>query len=107
MSLILISGCSSEATVDQLSEPNADTKLVEGSGTVLLDIESSNVRQAGYDVNTKVMTVILENGLRYEYFLVPQDLWIDFLEANQIRGALSAIPDLLVRDINTEKSTRS
>lgn len=55
--------------------------MVDGNHSELQDIVSSNVRQAGYNSDTKVMTVVFDNGSRYEYFQVPQELWNEFLEA--------------------------
>lgn len=55
--------------------------MADGDHAELLEIESSNVRLAGYNSITRVMTVVFENGSRYEYFQVPPDLWSDFLKA--------------------------
>lgn len=47
----------------------------------LLSIRSSNVAAAGYDPTTQVMTVRFLSGGLYEYYKVPEDLWLDFLAA--------------------------
>lgn len=81
MPLVLISGCASEGALDQHSESYSESQLAIGNDVDLLVIESSNVRQAGYNSNTKILTIVFGNGFRYEYFDVPQNLWNDFLEA--------------------------
>lgn len=79
--LSLISGCASGETLDQVSESYSEIQMVDGNHSELQDIVSSNVRQAGYNSDSKVMTVVFDNGSRYEYFQVPQELWNEFLEA--------------------------
>lgn len=54
---------------------------VIGTQGNLIYIESDNVRAAGYDAATGVMTVQFDNGYVYEYYQVPTDLWLDFVAA--------------------------
>jgi hypothetical protein len=52
-----------------------------GTGGQLISIQSDNVRAAGYNATSLVMTVQFENGAVYEYYGVPSDLWTAFLSA--------------------------
>lgn len=53
----------------------------QGTGNELITITSDNVSAAGYNADTKVMTVRFDNGSVYEYFGVDLQLWKDFLAA--------------------------
>jgi hypothetical protein len=52
-----------------------------GTGGQLISIQSDNVRAAGYDATSLVMTVQFDNGAVYEYYGVSSDLWVSFLSA--------------------------
>ncbi len=79
MFLILpINSCSSSS-----SEVKASQQIPVSIGTngQLISIQSDNVRAAGYDQATSVMTVQFDNGALYEYYGVPGDLWTSFIAA--------------------------
>jgi len=71
----LNSGTASDETQKSQS-PNA-----VGTGGQLISIQSDNVRAAGYDEASMVMTVQFDNGALYEYYGVPSDLWTSFVGA--------------------------
>ena len=78
---ILLTGCGFQS-----GNLNADTKVSATSQSVgtngtLIPIQSDNVRAAGYDETSMVMTVQFDNGAVYEYFGVPADLWTSFVAA--------------------------
>jgi hypothetical protein len=52
-----------------------------GTNGLLIPIESDNMRAAGYDEASMVMTVQFDNGALYEYFGVTGDLWTSFVAA--------------------------
>lgn len=65
---------------------NADTQVSAsrqsvGTNGTLIPIQSDNVKAAGYDASSMVMTVEFDNGAIYEYFGVPADLWNSFVAA--------------------------
>jgi len=78
---ILLTGCGYRS-----GDINADTQVSSNSQSVgtngtLVQIQSDNVRAAGYDASTLVMTVQFKNGAMYEYYGVPADLWTSFVAA--------------------------
>ena len=77
-----LTGCSSSAELQSEVQPTPQTSLPNiGTGGNLISIESDNVSAAGYDVESKAMTVRFDNGAMYEYYDVPTELWISFLAA--------------------------
>lgn len=79
--LVFLCGCSNSLAIDSNSEPtNSDVKRI-GTNGQLISIQSDNVRAAGYDAETMVMTVQFMNGAMYEYYSVPADLWESFIAA--------------------------
>lgn len=64
-------------------ESSEQTQNIQDVGTngQLIPIQSDNVRAAGYDSNTRVMTVQFINGALYEYYGVTSDLWTSFVAA--------------------------
>ena len=77
-----LSGCGSE-TGESDSTSSSESAEIQQVGTngQLISIQSDNVRAAGYDETSKVMTVQFDNGAVYEYYGVPTDLWISFMSA--------------------------
>ena len=55
--------------------------MSSGTNGQLIEIQSDNVRAAGYDQATLVMTVQFDNGSLYEYFGIPVNLWAEFISA--------------------------
>lgn len=81
----LLTGCgdnsaSSVAGVEQ-SSSSGNQKAPVGTNGQLISIQSDNVRAAGYDASSMVMTVQFDNGALYEYYAVPVDLWSSFIAA--------------------------
>lgn len=80
--LIILSACSNQSQ-ETSSPTNSSSAPVQEIGTKgqLITIQSDNVRAAGYDASTLVMTVQFKNGALYEYYGVPADLWTSFVAA--------------------------
>ena len=81
LSLVLC-GCviSDGSTPEKNSSQNQVTSSV-GTNGQLISIQSDNVRAAGYDADSMVMTVQFDNGAVYEYYGVPAELWNSFVAA--------------------------
>jgi hypothetical protein len=80
--LITLTSCgSSELSIAKLETPLAQNPYLVGTDGALIPIESDNVSAAGYNEDSLVMTVQFDNGAIYEYYGVPTDLWISFIEA--------------------------
>jgi hypothetical protein len=89
--LALLTACSNssqdsesrdEITGQTLPETEMDQRVEKiGTGGQLISIQSSNVRAAGYDANTMIMTVQFDSGYIYEYYGVPAELWTSFIAA--------------------------
>ena len=52
-----------------------------GTNGQLISIQSDNVRAAGYDDLSMVMTVQFDSGALYEYYGVAADVWTAFIAA--------------------------
>ena len=79
--LTLTSCSSSQESVSELSPTEEQTAAIVGTNGQLISIQSDNVRAAGYDETSMVMTVQFDNGALYEYYGVPADLWTSFVAA--------------------------
>ena len=77
--VILLTGCGSPK--NEVSAPIAESQTKVGTDGVLIAIQSDNVAAAGYDLNSKTMTVQFNNGYTYEYYGVSSVLWTSFLAA--------------------------
>jgi uncharacterized lipoprotein YajG len=77
-----LTGCGSQAGQSASITPseNAASQQI-GTNGQLISIQSDNVRAAGYDEASMVMTVQFDNGTLYEYYNVPADLWTSFVAA--------------------------
>lgn len=77
-----LTGCGSQAGQSDAiaSNNNVDIQQI-GTNGQLISIQSDNVRAAGYDETSMVMTVQFDNGALYEYYGVPADLWTSFIAA--------------------------
>jgi hypothetical protein len=42
---------------------------------IICEIKSSNLKKAEYDTTTKVMLVEFNNGLKYEYYDIPHQIF--------------------------------
>ena len=78
---ILLTGCGFQSgNLNADTQVSATSQSVGTNGT-LIPIQSDNVRAAGYDEASMVMTVQFDNGALYEYYGVPADLWTSFIAA--------------------------
>jgi hypothetical protein len=77
-SVFPLSSCGSPST--EIVTTNQESSVV-GTNGQLISIQSDNVRAAGYDESSMVMTVQFDNGALYEYYGVPVDLWTSFVAA--------------------------
>ena len=77
-----LTGCGSEGNESNSASSGEGTAVQKvGTGGQLISIQSDNVRAAGYDEASKVMTVQFDSGALYAYYEVPADLWTAFLTA--------------------------
>jgi hypothetical protein len=75
-------GCgSTETSNPPVSSPTQQLSTPIGTNGQLIPIQSDNVRAAGYDAASMVMTVQFDNNSLYEYYGVPADLWTAFVAA--------------------------
>ena len=82
LAVLSLSGCSGEgAAPDTTSSGEIVAPQQMGTNGQLISIQSDNVRAAGYDEASMVMTVQFDNGALYEYYGVPSDLWTSFIAA--------------------------
>ena len=78
--ILALAGCGSQNKLDD-SQVNQNAVSQIGTNGQLISIQSDNVRAAGYDEASMVMTVQFDNGALYEYYNVPTDLWTSFVAA--------------------------
>ena len=77
-----ITGCGNEtSSSDEITENKIQQVSIVGTEGQLIPIQSDNVRLAGYDASTLVMTVQFKNGYIYEYYGVSGDIWTSFIAA--------------------------
>jgi len=79
--IVSLSGCSSQTNDSDETSTDKSTSQQIGTNGQLISIQSDNVRAAGYDAASMVMTVQFDNGALYEYYGVPSDLWTAFIAA--------------------------
>ena len=74
-----LAGCGN--TSNSGVHPREVQQVVLGTNGELISIQSDNVRAAGYDANSMIMTVQFNNGYTYEYYGIQADLWNSFIAA--------------------------
>ena len=91
---LILTSC---GTTEELLPEAAVNRTTEtaGTGGQLISIQSDNVRAAGYDANSMVMTVQFNNGYTYEYYGIPLDLWDSFIAAQPNPWSLVGYPRLV------------
>ena len=99
--LLLLGACSGSTTrsnaplpavaQSQQSEPTGAI----GTGGALIPIDSDNVAMAGYDDQTRVMTVLFDSARLYEYYDVSPQLWESFVAAQPDPWSLVGYPQLV------------
>ena len=90
MSVGLLTSCGSSN--DKSSPPQVEAQKVVGTSGQLISIQSDNVRAAGYDATSMIMTVQFNNGYTYEYYGIPLDLWDSFIAAQPNPWSLVGYP---------------
>ena len=77
-----LTGCGSKANESRSISSDESSAVQEvGTNGELISIQSDNVRAAGYEETSMVMTVQFDNGALYEYYGVPAELWTSFINA--------------------------
>lgn len=94
--IFLLSACSDDSH-SLPSEKNIENfaSTINGTDGVLIPIESTNVNSAGYDYDSKIMTVRFLSGSTYQYFDVPLTLWEEFLAAQPHSWSQVGYPQLV------------
>ena len=98
--ILWLTGCGNQASEPdgaKVSESSAPQPI--GASGQLNSIQSDNVRAAGYDETSKVMTVQFDNGAIYEYYGVPADVWTSFIAAQPHPWSEVGYPRLVRGDI--------
>lgn len=101
LSIWIFTGCSqtSESTENQGNQ----VKTQVGTSGRLISIQSDNVRAAGYDANSMIMTVQFDNGSIYEYYGVPIELWDSFVAAQPHPWSQVGYPQLVQTGVPYKK----
>lgn len=79
--LFLLTSCGQSSVETTQSESSQSSVSQVGTKGQLIPIQSDNVRAAGYNATSMVMTVQFKNGALYEYYGVGDDLWEAFIAA--------------------------
>ena len=90
--VLTVSSCNFTSSNEVELERNVESIGTNGQ---LISIHSDNVRSAGYDVNSKIMTVQFNNGYTYEYYGVPPELWNQFIAAQPHPWSQVGYPQLV------------
>ena len=56
----------------------------------MTNVDSSNVESVGYDENSSTLQVEFKNGGMYQYFDVPEDVFIGLRDADSVGKYLNA-----------------
>ena len=93
LSLVLTSCGTTEQALSEVET----TQTTETGGTrgQLISIQSDNVRAAGYDASSMIMTVQFNNGYTYAYYGIPLKLWDSFIAAQPNPWGLVGYPRLV------------
>ena len=92
----LLTGCANgTSSSGEISEREDKQVSLVGTEGQLIPIQSDNVRAAGYDVETLVMTVQFKNGYLYEYYGVSADVWTSFIAAQPNPWSQVGYPSLV------------
>jgi hypothetical protein len=92
----LLTGCANgTSSSGEISEREDNQISRVGTEGQLIPIQSDNVRAAGYDAETLVMTVQFRNGYLYEYYGVSADVWTSFVAAQPNPWSQVGYPSLV------------
>ena len=108
LAVALLFGCSSESAQVVADDPTDDNSSLRveipqdaqgvddtGTGGALIPIDSDNVSMAGYNAQTRIMTVMFHQGRIYEYYNIPPTLWEAFVAAQPDPWSLVGYPQLV------------
>ena len=96
LAVLSLSGCSGEgAAPDTTSSGEIVAPQQIGTNGQLISIQSDNVRAAGFDEASMVMTVQFNNGYTYEYYGISLELWDSFIAAQPNPWSLVGYPRLV------------
>jgi len=56
----------------------------------MIKVDSSNVEAVGYDEDSSTLQVEFKNGGMYQYFDVPEEVFIGLRDADSVGGYLAA-----------------
>jgi hypothetical protein len=56
----------------------------------MINVDSSNIEAIGYDENSSTLQVEFKNGGMYQYFDVPEEVFIGLRDADSVGGYLAA-----------------
>ncbi len=90
----ILTSCGNSKNSNSENE-SIQTSEIVGTGGLLIPIQSDNVRAAGYDSDSKIMTVQFLNGYTYEYYGIEIELWEDFVAAQPDPWSLVGYPRLV------------
>lgn len=91
-----LAGCGSqEGKTNSVSSSETGAVQKVGTDGQLISIQSENVKAAGYDEASRVMSVQFDNGAIYEYYGVPPDLWTSFVSAQPHPWSQVGYPQLV------------
>ena len=91
----LLTSCGQSSVETTQSESSQSSVSQVGTNGQLIPIQSDNVRAAGYNATSMVMTVQFMNGAMYEYYSVPADLWESFIAAQPHPWSAVGFPRLV------------
>jgi hypothetical protein len=92
----LLTGCANgTSSSGEISEREDNQVSRVGTEGQLIPIQSDNVRAAGYDAETLIMTVQFRNGYLYEYYGVSADVWTSFVAAQPNPWSQVGYPSLV------------
>ena len=95
LSFLLTCCANGTSSIGEISEREDKQVSLVGTEGQLIPIQSDNVRAAGYDVETQVMTVQFKNGYLYEYYGVSADVWTSFIAAQPNPWSQVGYPSLV------------
>jgi len=56
----------------------------------MINVDSTNVASVGYDEDSSTLQIAFKNGTMYQYFDVPENVFIGLRDADSVGGYLAA-----------------
>lgn len=98
-----VSGCGGSdqvsENIQQNSQSSTTNDLAVETGAELINIQSSNVRMASYDLESQQMTVMFKDGSLYWYQPVAPSVWTAFYNAQPHPWSRVGKPELVDKGI--------